>query len=331
VRIAVVGAGAIGGALGGALALAGHDVSLVARGAHLEALQDRGLRLVGPDREDVVRVQATDDPAQIGAVDAVLLTVKAHAQAEAGRMLAPLLGPETPVVAAQNGVPWWYFHAHGGEYDGRRIEAVDPGGALSQAIPPHRAIGLVAYIGATVPEPGVVHVRPEAGLVLGEPGGSDSERLRAITGALDGAGLNARTRPDLRVEIWTKLMGNATFNPISVLTRAGLGTIASHPGTRAVVAAGMRELVAVATVLGAAPTIDIEARLAITARLGEHKTSTLQDLEAGRTLELDAIIGATVELAELTETDAPVLRMLWALGSLAAGRGHTPACVQAGV
>ena len=324
-RIAVVGAGAIGGAIAARLALAGHDVALLARGRTLQAVRADGLRLITPASDDTVRPLATDDPGEIGAADAVLLAVKAHQQLAAAGSLGPLLGPDTPVVAAQNGIPWWYFHAHGGPHDGRRVEAVDPGGALSAAIAPERAIGLVAYIGARVAAPGVVEMRPEAGLVLGEPDGSDSPRLRAIAAALAEAGLEARTRPDIRVEIWTKLMGNATFNPISVLTRAGLGEMALHPGTRAVVAQGMRELVAVAAALGAAPTIDIEARLALTERLGDHKTSTLQDLEAGRPLELDAITGAAVELADLTDTDAPALRTIHALADLAARRaGRTP-------
>lgn len=317
-RIAVVGAGAVGAHLGAALARSGQEVALLARGPHLEAMRRDGVRIVAPDQEYTVHPLATGDPGEVGPVDLVVLAVKAHAQAAAGAAVQALLGPDTPVVAAQNGIPWWYFHAHGGTHDGRRIEAVDPAGAVSSAIAPHRAIGLVAYVGAQIAAPGVVQVRPEAGLVMGEPDGGDSPRLRAAAGALREAGFEVRTRPDIRVEVWTKLLGNATFNPISALTRSGLGTIARHPGTRAVVAAAMQEMLDVADRLGARPTMSIPDRLAITERLGEHKTSTLQDLEAGRRLELDAILTAVVELAGLVGVEAPTVRTLHALADLQA-------------
>ena len=310
-RIAVAGAGAIGTWLGAALARAGHDVTLLARGAHLEAMRAGGVRVRGAEAYEV-RVGLDAD----GPVDAVFVTVKAHDQA--GLDLGGLLGPDTVVVAAQNGIPWWYFHAFGGELDGRRVEAVDPGGAVSAAIAPARALGLVVYMGAQITAPGTVNVRPEAGLVIGEPSGDDSRRLLAVAGALEDAGFPVRRTADIRTELWTKLMGNAAFNPISMLTGAGLGTMARHPGTRAMVAAAMREAVAIAAALGSQITISIPDRLAITERLGEHKTSMLQDLEAGKRVELDAILAAPVELARLTNTPAPTLEALLALADLKA-------------
>jgi 2-dehydropantoate 2-reductase len=315
-RIAVIGAGAIGTWLGAALARAGEDVALIARGRHLDAMRRGGVHVHGPDEAYTVHPLVTGDAREVGPVDAVLLTVKAHDQAAAGVAAGPLLGPDTPVVAAQNGIPWWYFHAHGGPFDGRRIETVDPGGAVSAVFAPARALGLVVYLGARRDAPGVVHVHPEAGLVIGEPDRSASARLDAVAGALERAGFPVRRTADIRRELWTKLMGNASFNPISLLTRAGLGTMARDPGVREVAAAIMAETAAVAAALGAAPELSIEERLAITARLGDHKTSTLQDLEAGRRLELDALTGAVLELAALTGVPVPTLRAVDAMARL---------------
>lgn len=307
-RIAVAGAGAIGTWLGAALARAGHDVTLLARGAHAEAMRS-GVRVRGAEDYDV-QVKLSPD----GPVDTVIAAVKAHDLATLD--LAPLLGPDTSVVAAQNGIPWWYFH--GTAASGRRIEAVDPGGEVSANIAPERALGLVVYMGASVGPPGTVKVRPEAGLVIGEPANVLTPRLAAVADALEQAGFPVHRTTDIRTELWTKLMGNAAFNPISLLTGAGLGAIANHPGTRALVMQAMEEAVAIARATGADPTISIPDRLAITARLGEHKTSTLQDLEAGKRVELDAILAAPVELARLTGTPAPALEALLALADLKA-------------
>jgi 2-dehydropantoate 2-reductase len=329
-HVAVVGAGAIGTWLGAALTRDDHDVALVARGRHLDAMRRDGVRIHAPDGAYTVRPLATADARDVGPVDAVLLAVKAHDQAGAGAAVGALLGPQTPIVAVQNGIPWWYFHGLGGRWAGRRIEAVDPGGAVSAVLPPGRAIGLVVYLGARVAAPGVVDVRPEAGLVIGEPDGSASARLEAVAGALEGAGFPVRRTPHIRAEIWTKLMGNAAFNPISVLTGAGLGTMARDPGVREVAARVMAEVVEVAGALGAAPAMAIEDRLALTARLGDHRTSTLQDLEAGRRLELDALTGAVVELADLTGVAAPALRTVHALAALVSARGASPAARPSG-
>jgi 2-dehydropantoate 2-reductase len=308
-RIAVVGAGAIGSWLGGALARAGHDVTLLARGAHLEAIRVGGLRVVGGGEDYTVFPALVAD----GPVDAVVLATKAHDQLAAAPAVQSLLGPHTPVVAAQNGVPWWYFHP-----DPRRIEAVDPGGALSAAIAPERAIGLVAYLGAAITGPGVVEVRPEAGIDIGEPTGESTPRLQAVAGALREAGFEVREREDIRREIWTKLLGNASFNPISLITRAGLGTMALDPGVREVIARVMAEVMEVARALGAEPAISIEERLAITERLGDHKTSTLQDFEAGKPLELAALVDAVLELAAFAGVAVPTLRTVSALAALSA-------------
>jgi 2-dehydropantoate 2-reductase len=309
VRVAVVGAGAIGSWFGGALARAGHEVTLLARGRHLDAIRARGLTVTGPQEEYTVHPRLEPD----GPVDVVLLTTKAHDQLAAAPAVQRLLGPHTPVVAAQNGIPWWYFHPHA-----RRVEAVDPGGALSAAIPPERAIGLVAYLGASITEPGVVAVRPEAGLDVGEPSGELTPRLQAVAGALREAGFEVRERDDIRREIWTKLLGNASFNPISLITGAGLGTMARDPGVREVIAAVMAEVMAVARAHAAEPAISIEERLAITERLGDHKTSTLQDFEAGKPLELAAIVDAVLELAEHAQVPVPTLRTVAALAALSA-------------
>lgn len=310
-RIAVAGAGAIGTWLGAALSRCGHEVALLARGAHLEAMRAAGVRVRGAEEYEVRPGLEVNGP-----VDVIILAVKAHDLATVE--IAPLLGDDTVVVAAQNGIPWWYFHRLAGPYEGCGVEAVDPRGAVSVVVAPERALGLVVYMGAQLGPPGTVHVRPEAGFVIGEPSGERSARLAKVAGALEDAGFPVRRSDDIRTDVWTKLMGNATFNPISMLTGAGLGTIARHPGTRALVAQAMEEAVAVARAVGANPTISIPDRLAITERLGEHKTSTLQDLQAGKRVELDAILGAPVELAELTNTPAPTLRMLLALADLQA-------------
>ena len=296
-RIAVAGAGAIGTWLGAGLARAGHDVALLGRGAHGEAIGE-GVRVRGAETYDVQVKTALDGP-----VDLVIATVKAH------DLPGLEIPPDAPVLAAQNGIPWWYFHP-----EPRRLESV------TATIDPARAIGLVVYMGAAIGPPGTVNVRPEAGLVIGEPANEITPRLTKIADALEEAGFPVRRSTDIRTDIWTKLMGNAAFNPISMLTGAGLGSIATHPGTRAVVTKAMEEAVAIARAVGANPTISIPDRLAVTERLGEHKTSTLQDLEAGKRVELDAILAAPVELARMTNTPAPTLELLLALADLQARR-----------
>jgi 2-dehydropantoate 2-reductase len=298
----VVGAGGLGTWLGAALARAGHDVVLLGRrGVERDSVTVEG--------EYDAPARLTSDPTALADAELVLLTTKAHDQVGA----AASIPPDVPVVAVQNGIPWWYFHP-----EARRVESVDGGGALSAAIDASRAIGCVAYLGARLLEPGRVATRPEAGLVIGEPDRSDSPRLQALAGALEEAGFPVRVHPEIRVEIWTKLMGNASFNPISLLTRRGLSSMANHPGIRGLVAEIMREITAIADAYGVAPQIDIEERLEITSGLGDHKPSTLQDLEAGRPLELAAIVHAPLELAEHAGVRVPALRAVSALTDLLA-------------
>ena len=317
-KVAILGAGAIGAYVGAALARGGADVSLIARGAHLAALRENGVTVLSPRGDFQVHVPATDDPAEVGPVDIVFLGLKAYSYADSGPLLAPLLHEKTGVVAAQNGVPWWYFHRHGGPYDGHRIEAVDPGGATSAAIAPERAIGCVVYCSAELEAPGVIRHGEGTRFSLGEPDRSVSERCVQLSEAFVSGGLKAPVEPDLRDEIWVKLLGNAIFNPLSVLTRATLAAMCRHPGTRALAHAGMQECLDIANALGSRPQIDIERRIGGAERVGEHRTSTLQDLEAGKRLELDALIVAVVELAELTGTPAPTIRTLAAESTLLA-------------
>jgi 2-dehydropantoate 2-reductase len=316
-RWAIFGAGAIGTWVGAALARAGEEATLVARGAHLEALRERGgARLRQPDgREEAIAVAAVGDGAEVGVVDVVVLTTKAHDLLGAAASIAPLIGPETVLVSAQNGIPWWWFH---GREDGRRVEAVDPGGALSAVLAPERALGAVVYLGGRIAEPGVAAISPEAGLVLGEPDGTASARLDAVADGLERAGFPTRRTDSIRREVWTKMMGNASFNIISILTRAGIGTMATDPGVAPVIERAMADVLAVAG--EDRPEISIADRLAISARLGDHKPSTLQDLEAGKRLELDALGAAVVELADHGGVEAPTLRAVYALADLQARR-----------
>lgn len=315
-RIAVLGAGAIGAYVGAALARGGADVHLVARGANLEAMRANGVRVLSPRGDFSARVPATDDPREIGPVDVVVLGLKAQDYATAGPLLAPLLGPETAVVAAQNGIPWWYFHGLAGPYEGHRIEAVDPGGAVSASIPPGRAIGCVVYCSTELEAPGVVRHVEGTRFSIGEPDGTVSERCRAFSEAMTAGGLKCPVEARIRDDVWIKLIGNVAFNPISALTRATMVDICRHPGTRALVVSLMEEALEVAHRLGSSPAITIERRLAGAERVGAHKTSMLQDLEAGKRFELAPIVDAVVELAELTGTDVPSLRAVGAVASL---------------
>ncbi len=311
-KVAVLGAGAIGAYVGAALARGGTDVHLIARGANLEALRRDGVRVLSPRGDFAAHPPATDDPRDVGRCDVVVLGLKAHQYVDAGPLLEPLLGPETAVVAAQNGIPWWYFHGLAGPYEGRRIEAVDPGGAVSAAIPPERAIGCVVYSSTELVAPGVVRHVEGTRFSIGEPDGSDSERCRAFSEAMVAGGLKCPVEPNIRDDIWIKLMGNVAFNPLSALTRATMAAMCRHASTRRLVVALMEESLEIARRLGQTPEISIERRLAGAERVGEHRTSMLQDLEAGKRLEIAPIVTAVVELADLTGVDAPALRAVGA-------------------
>lgn len=313
-KICVFGAGAIGGLIGAKLAAKGEaEVSLVARGAHLAAMRESGLTLKEAGGETGVSVIATDDPAELGPQDYVVLALKAHSVSPILDSLKPLLGPDTAVVTAQNGLPWWYFYDHGGAHADRRVEAVDPGGKIWDAIGPERAIGCVVYIAAEIEAPGVIrHVEGDR-LPLGEPSGEKTERVLALARMLVSAGLRAAVRPDIRNDIWIKLWGNLSFNPISALTGGTLAEICADDGTRGVALAMMVEAEAIATALGVTFPIDVDRRIAGAAGVGAHKTSMLQDLERGRPMEIDALVTAVQELGRLTGTPTPAIDIVLAL------------------
>jgi 2-dehydropantoate 2-reductase len=318
VKVAVLGAGAIGAYVGAALSRGGTEVHLVARGEHLEALRRDGVRVLSSRGDFAARPPATDDPSEIGPVDVVFLGLKANSYATCGPLLEPLLHDDTAVVAAQNGIPWWYFHGLDGPYAGHRIEAVDPDGAVTRVIAPERAIGCVVYAGTELAEPGVVRHLEGTRFTIGEPDGSISPRCLRFSEAMIAGGLKCPVEEHVRDEIWVKLMGNVAFNPLSVLTRSTLATMCCHQPTRRLVAEMMEETLEIAHALGAQPSVSIERRLEGAERVGEHKPSTLQDLEAGKPLELAALIDAVVELADLTEIDAPCLRAVAAASGLLA-------------
>lgn len=311
-KLAVVGAGAIGGFLGARLARAGVDVTLVARGANLQAMRERGVRVLEPDGSSfTARPPCTDDlEAALAGADAALVTLKANALPALAPRLGAALGPETAAVFAQNGVPWWFFV---GEEDGRRLESVDPGGVIAASIPAHHVIGSVVYPATSLDEPAVVrHVEGER-ISLGELDGSRSERVVALSEALASAGLKAPVQPRLRREIWLKLIGNATLNPVSALTRATLRELLEDRATRLLVRALMLEVESVGGALGIENDIGVDRRLEAAARVGEHRTSMLQDVLAGRPLELGALVGAVVELAGQTGVEVPALAVVHTL------------------
>lgn len=317
-KVAVVGAGAIGAYVGAALHRGGAEVHLLARGPHLAAMRRDGVRILSPRGDFTARVPATDDPAEIGPVDYVFLGLKANSYAQCGPLVHPLLHERTAVIAAQNGIPWWYFHRLPGPYTGRRIESVDPGGAVSAVLPPERAIGCVVYAATEIQEPGVVRHLEGTRFSVGEPDGTMSARCTDFGEAMRAGGLKCPVEPALREDIWIKLLGNISFNPISALARATMAEICRHADTRELVVAMMHEALDVAAAVGCRPAISVERRLAGAERVGDHKTSTLQDLERGRPLELDVLLAAVVELADLTKTAVPTLRAVHALADLLA-------------
>ncbi|MSO71490.1 MAG: 2-dehydropantoate 2-reductase [Alphaproteobacteria bacterium] len=312
-KLCVYGAGAIGGTLAVELSLAGVDVSCVARGPHLKAIQASGLKLVQDGKEKIARVRAVEDARELGPQDYVIIALKAHGAAAAAARMVPLLGPNTSVVTAQNGIPWWYFHRHGGAHAGRRLEAVDPGGTQWSLIGPERAIGCVVYPAAEVEAPGVVHWLYGNRFMLGEPDGSKSPRLEALSKALTAAGFKAPVRPRIRDDIWLKLWGNLSFNPVSVLTHATLVALATEPDPKSVIRAMMVEAQQVGEALGASFSVDVETRIGWAGDVGAHKTSMLQDLERGRPMEIEALLGVVVEMARLAGVATPTLDMILAL------------------
>ncbi|MBC7800461.1 MAG: 2-dehydropantoate 2-reductase [Gemmatimonadaceae bacterium] len=304
--VCVFGAGAIGGFLAARLGAAGTPVSVVARGPHLAAIQANGLILDSGGERIVTHPQAVSDPAAIGPQDYVFLTLKAHSLEPALPQLRPLIGPGTTIVAAVNGIPWWYCHGLPGPFEGRRVQSVDPNGALWDALPPAQTLGCIIYPAAEIAEPGVVAHTYGDRFSLGEPDGSRSDRADTLSRLLIGAGLKAPVRPRLRDELWVKLWGNMAFNPISALTTATLDVITGESGVRSVARAMMLEGQAVAEGLGVRFALDVDKRIQGGADVGRHKTSMLQDLEQGRPLEIEAILGAVVELAGWVDAPVPI-------------------------
>jgi len=319
-KIAIIGVGAIGGFVGTKLALAGEDVTFIARGANLEALRSRGIRLITADGEEktVAKVKATSDYAAAGPQDMVILAMKAHQVEAVAREVPKLFGPDTVVVPMQNGIPYWYFHGHAGDLAGTRVESVDPTGVIGECIRCERVIGCVVYPAAELISPGVIkHVEGNR-FPVGEPDGTSSERVTRVSECFTRAGLQAPVLEDIRAEIWLKLWGNLTFNPISALSRATLAGICQYPPSRAIAAAMMTEAQSVANKLGITFRVSLEKRIAGAEKVGHHKTSMLQDVEAARTLEVDALLGSVVELARLTDTATPHIDTVYALTKLLA-------------
>ncbi|AZO33737.1 MAG: 2-dehydropantoate 2-reductase [Mesorhizobium sp.] len=313
-RITVFGAGAIGGYLAAKLAIAGSvDLSIVARGAHLDAIKAGGLRLIEDGKETVARVNAAARAEELGVQDYVVLALKAHSLAPALDRIAPLLGKGTAVVTMQNGVPWWYFHKAGGALEGTRLGAVDPGGEIWQRIRPERVIGSVVYPAVEVDAPGLIRHVEGTRFSLGEPSGEKSERATALAREMVKAGLQAPVREDIRSEIWVKLWGNLSFNPISALTGSTLAAIVADEGTRAVARALMLEAQAIGERIGVRFPVSVDRRIKGAGDVGEHKTSMLQDLERGRPMEIDALVTAVQELGRLTGQPTPTIDSVLAL------------------
>ena len=318
-KIAIIGAGAIGGYVGAKLALAGEDVTFMVRGENLKAIRGNGMKLVLADgTEQVATVRATDDYAGAGPQDLVILAMKAHQVEAIVNELPRLLGPETPVVTMQNGIPFWYFYRHGGHLAGSPVRSVDPAGLLLRQINPERVVGCVVYPASELIAPGVVrHIEGER-FPVGEPDGSISERVTRISQCLARAGFKAPVLPDIRAEIWLKLWGNLSFNPISSLTHATLGEICGFPLTRELATHMMQEARQVAEKLGIGFRVPLEKRIEGAEKVGKHKTSMLQDVEAGRAPEIDALTGSVVELARLTGTPTPHIDTVHAMVKLLA-------------
>tara|TARA_B110000977_G_scaffold196756_1_gene277805 strand:+ start:601 stop:1581 length:981 start_codon:yes stop_codon:yes gene_type:complete len=317
-KICIFGAGAIGGYMGAKLAQAGADVSLVARGPHLKAMNENGLRLIEESGETTVNVTASDNAADLGPQDYVIVTLKAHSVPAVVPHMQPLIGDNTTIVSGVNGVPWWYFHKVGGDLEGTRLQTVDPGNAQWDGFGPDRVLGCVVYPAAEVIEPGVVKHIEGNRFSLGEPDGSKSERAMALSKALSAAGLKAPVRPKIRDEIWIKLWGNLSFNPISALTHATLDVLCTDPATREVARNMMLEAQTIAEKLGVKFPIDVDRRIQGGADVGAHRTSMLQDLDQGRPMEIDALVGSVKELGRVTDTQTPTIDTVLALIALRA-------------
>jgi 2-dehydropantoate 2-reductase len=314
-----LGAGAIGGFMAVRLAAAGADVSVVIRGPHLAAVREHGMTLIAADgTRTVQRLRASDRLSDLGPQDAIILGMKAHQVAAVVDDVAAALAPQTTVVTTQNGIPWWYFFRHGGPYDGRRLESVDPGGSIWSRIPPERVVGCVVYPACEIAAPGVIRHIEGNRFPLGEPDGADTPRVRALADVFRKAGFRSPVLDDIRSEIWLKLWGNLSFNPISALTHATLAEICRFPATRSLAAAMMSEAQAVGEKLGVRFKVSLEKRIAGAEAVGGHKTSMLQDVESGRAIELQALVGSVLELGRINGVATPAIETVHALAALLA-------------
>jgi 2-dehydropantoate 2-reductase len=312
-KICIFGAGAIGGYMGAKLAKAGADVSLVARGPHLAAMRNNGLTLIEDGVSETLPVTVSDNAADLGPQDYVIVTLKAHSVPPVVDKMQPLIGDGTTIVSGVNGVPWWYFHKAGGDLEGTRLTSVDPGNAQWDGFGPDNVLGCVVYPAAEVTEPGVIRHIEGNRFSLGEPSGEKSERALRLSKALSAAGLKAPVRPKIRDEIWVKLWGNLSFNPISALTHATLDVLCTEPGTREVARNMMLEAQTIAETLGVKFPIDVDRRIQGGADVGAHRTSMLQDLDANRPMEIDALVGSVQELGRVTQTPTPTIDTVLAL------------------
>ena len=318
-RFLIAGAGAIGAYIGARMARAGFNVTLFARGPHLHAMQENGVQVKSSDGDFVARPKVAGSLEEVGPVDAVFLGVKAHGLPQLAPQLKPVLGPETAVVSTQNGIPWWYFQGFGGEWEGLRLERVDPGGVISSAIAPRSVVGSIVYFSTEVTSPGVIQHIEGNRISIGEPDGSRSDRCRQIAEALVASGLRCPITARIRHEIWVKVLGNASLNPVSALTRATIVQMVRDPGVCSVIRSIMQEVEAVSYKLGMELPVSIDQRIAGAEKVGEHKTSMLQDLEAGRPMELEALVGAVVELGERVGLPMTCTRTVYHCTKLLAG------------
>lgn len=317
-KIAIVGAGGIGGFIGARLALAGEDVTFIVRGNNLKAIQENGIKLVTQDGEARIarNVRATNNYQEAGPQDLVILALKAHQLQDVVNDVPHLFGPETVVIPMQNGIPFWYFHKHGGELAGRKVESVDPSGLIASKIPAERVLGCVVYPASELVAPGVVmHIEGDR-FPVGELDGSDTERVQRVSQVFTNAGLKSPVLDNIRAEIWLKLWGNLTFNPISALAHSTLVDICQYPLSRELAANMMTEAQSIANKLGIEFRVSLEKRIAGAEKVGKHKTSMLQDVEAGRSPEIDALVGSVIELGRLTNTPTPHINTVFALVKL---------------
>jgi 2-dehydropantoate 2-reductase len=324
-RFLIAGAGAIGAYIGARMAQAGFDVTLFARGPHLRAMQEHGVQVKSGDGDFVARPTIVGSLDDVGAVDVVFLGVKAHGLPQLAPQLKPVLGPATTVVSTQNGIPWWYFQGFGGEWEGIHLERVDPSGVVSSAIEARSVVGSIVYFATEIAAPGVIQHIEGNRISLGEPDGTRSDRCRGIAEALIASGLRCPVTTRIRHEIWVKVLGNASFNPVSALTRATLAQMVRDPGVSSVIRNIMQEVEAVSHKLGMELPVSIEQRMAGAEKVGEHKTSMLQDLEAGRPMELEALVGAVVELGERVGLPMTVTRTVYNCTKLLAQSGSAVA------